>query len=323
MKWINCLDKPIRIYGLLDGYRRLPAEITDKVNSGVTELALHTAGGRVRFATDSAALKVRVKLRAGGMMNHMPLSGMSGVDFYVDGLFRGAVRPENPGQTEYEGGIVGENKMGQVTINLPLYNGLTEIYIGIEDNADIAPPQEYRVAKPVVFYGSSITQGGCASRPGNAYTAVVTRRADADHINLGFSGSGRGESVMARYIASLSMSAFVMDYDHNAPSADHLRATHKPFFKIIREAQPTLPVIFISKPDFDSDPVANAIRRDIINETFVSAQADGDRGVYFVDGQSLFGTRDRDACTVDTCHPNDLGFMRMAEHIYPALKKVL
>lgn len=256
-------------------------------------------------------------------MNHMPLSGMSGVDFYIDRVFRGSLRPESNIQTEYEGGINKEKKLSQVTINLPLYNGVTEVYIGVDEDAVVTAPEEYCIARPVVFYGSSITQGGCASRPGNAYTSILTRWTDADHINLGFSGSALGEPIMAKYIASLSMSAFVMDYDHNAPSVEHLKATHKPFFKIIREAQPTLPVIFITKPDYDSDPVGNAMRRDVINETYISAQAAGDRAVYFVDGQSLFGTRDRDACTVDTCHPNDLGFMRMAEAVYPVLKKIL
>lgn len=323
MKWINCLDTPVKINGLLGGYRRLPSEIINKVNDGVTGLALHSAGGRVRFATDSAAVYARVKLIGGGMMNHMPLSGMSGIDFYTDRIFRGSVRPESHIQTEYEGRINKEKKMSQVTINLPLYNGVSEVYIGVDDDAYVAAPEEYCIARPVVFYGSSITQGGCASRPGNAYTSILTRWTDADHINLGFSGSALGEPIMAKYIASLSMSAFVMDYDHNAPSLEHLKATHKPFFKIIREAQPTLPVIFITKPDYDSDPVGNAMRRDVINETYVSAQADGDRAVYFVDGQSLFGIGDRDACTVDTCHPNDLGFMRMAEAVYPILKKIL
>lgn len=323
MKWINCLDTPVKINGLLGGYRRLPSEIINKVNDGVTGLALHSAGGRVRFATDSSAVYARVKLIGGAMMNHMPLSGMSGVDFYIDRIFRGSVRPDSHVQTEYEGGINREKKMSQVTINLPLYNGVSEVYIGVDDDACVDAPEDYCMARPVVFYGSSITQGGCASRPGNAYTSILARWTDADHINLGFSGSALGEPVMAKYIASLTMSAFVMDYDHNAPSLDHLKETHKPFFQIIREAQPTLPVIFITKPDYDSDPLGNAMRRDIINETYVSAQAAGDRAVYFVDGQSLFGTRDRDACTVDTCHPNDLGFMRMAETVYPVLKKIL
>lgn len=110
MKWINCLDTPIKICGLLDGYHRLPPEMIDKVNSGVTGLALHTAGGRVRFATDSTTLNVRIKLAAGGMMSHMPLSGMSGLDFYIEGVCRGAVYPENPAQIEYEGESPGKIK---------------------------------------------------------------------------------------------------------------------------------------------------------------------------------------------------------------------
>jgi lysophospholipase L1-like esterase len=233
------------------------------------------------------------------------------------------VRPENPSQTEYEGGINKDKNMGQITLNLPLYNGVSEVCVGVEDDAAVISPDEYTVSQPVVFYGSSITQGGCASRPGNAYTSALARLVDADHINLGFSGSARGETIMAQYIASLSMSAFVMDYDHNAPTPEHLKATHKPFFNIIRAAQPSLPVIFLTKPDYDSDPAGNSMRRDVVIETYLSARAAGDRNVYFIDGQSMFGPFDRDACTVDTCHPNDLGFIRMARAVYPVLKKVL
>lgn len=323
MKWINCLDKPFRIYGLTEGYRRLPSDIINIINNGVSGLALHSAGGRIRFATDSQAIFIRVELIGGGMMDHMPLSGMSGVDIYADRVFRGGVRPANDKQTVYEGGITKEKKMSQITVNLPLYNGVREVFIGIDDDALLEPPAEYGIANPVVFYGSSITQGGCASRPGCAYTSLLSAWAGVDHINLGFSGSALGEPAMAEYIASLAMSVFIMDYDHNAPTVEHLKATHKPFFKIIREAQPTLPVIFLTKPDFDNDPVGNAKRRDVVNETYMSAQAAGDRAVFLVDGQSLFGMRDRDACTVDTCHPNDLGFYRMAEAVYPVLKKIL
>ena len=139
-------------------------------------------------------------------------------------------------------------------------------------------------------------------------------------VNLGFSGNAKGEAEMANLIATLQMSAFVMDYDHNAPDVEHLEKTHETFFNIIRKAQPELPVIFLSKPDFDKNPDINALRREVIYNTYISALNNNDKHVYFVDGQTLFGEKDRDACTVDGCHPNDLGFMRMAEKIYPVLK---
>jgi len=211
----------------------------------------------------------------------------------------------------------------QVTINFPLYNRVDALYIGLEGSASVDQGAGYAFAKPVLYYGSSITQGGCASRPGNSYQAIISRRWNCDFINLGFSGSARGETVMADYIASLDISAFVSDYDHNAPDADHLAATHSNFIRIIRQKQPLLPIILVSKPDFDQAPPENIRRRDIIYATYMQAINAGDRHIYFVDGQSLFGSEYRDCCTVDGCHPNDAGFVRMAEVIGQAVGKVL
>ena len=174
-----------------------------------------------------------------------------------------------------------------------------------------------------MFYGSSITQGGCASKAGSAYTTILCRRLDAAQINLGFSGNARGEERMARHIASLPMRLFVMDYDHNAPTPEHLEKTHESFFRIIREAQPDLPVMIISRPSFDVNPEENAVRRDVIRKTCEHALAAGDRHVAFVDGETLYGQADRDLCAVDGTHPNDLGFWRMAEALEPILRPLL
>ena len=105
--------------------------------------------------------------------------------------------------------------------------------VGIDDDAEFlaAPAQKYE--KPVCFYGSSITQGGCASKPGNSYNAMLARWLDFPQVNLGFSGNGKGEDTMAEYIASLDMSAFVYDYDYNAPTTEHYEATHDRFYRII------------------------------------------------------------------------------------------
>ena len=128
---------------------------------------------------------------------------------------------------------------------------------------------------------------------------------------------------MARYIAGLEMSAFIFDYDHNAPNVDHLRRTHEPFFRIVRQAQPQLPIVLVSKPDFDGYPDENRERRNVILQTYANAVAAGDRHVYFVDGETLFGRGDRDMCAVDGCHPTSLGFLRMADRLEPVLRRAL
>ena len=171
-----------------------------------------------------------------------------------------------------------------------------------------------------MFYGSSITQGGCASRPGNCYESRVSRALQADFINLGFSGSCRGEEEMAHYIKTLEMSAFVFDYDHNSRTPKYLGETHQKFFNIIREANPNVPILILSRPE----PVltGNAqISRDVIEKTCLDSRANGDENVYFLDGPALMKIAGFDG-TVDGCHPNDLGFYSMAEAIVEALKPV-
>ena len=331
MIYTSILESPIEISGLAvaegDRFFRLPEDLIDHVSEGVSVRARHTAGGCVRFATDSASIGLRVSLRYTGVSNHMPLSGRSGVDVYFDGLFAASVCPGGVDDAEYAGTAVRptvlEAGMHQVEIFLPLYNGITAMEIGIEDDARLRAPAPHKVPKPLVFYGSSITQGGCASKPGNSYCAMLARWLGAGLINLGFGGNCKGEENVAAYIASLEMSVFLLDYDHNAPNADHLQNTHSRFFRIIREKQPELPIVIVTKPDFDSDPRVNAIRRAVIFETYADAVKNGDKKVWFVDGETLFGHHDRGACTVDGCHPTDLGFYRMAETLLPFVREAL
>ena len=128
---------------------------------------------------------------------------------------------------------------------------------------------------------------------------------------------------MNRFLAGLDISALVLDYDHNAPNSDYLRETHERLFKTVREAQPELPIVLVSKPDTDKNLVDTQKRLDVIQTTYQNALKAGDKHVFFVDGRTLFGKKDRDACTVDACHPNDLGFYRMAEAIEPVLRLAL
>lgn len=308
-------------------YCRLPQALLPEANDGVRFLAWHTSGGRVHFRTDSSAIGLHATLRDGGDMSHMARSGSGGFDLYGGSGsargFRANLRHEHGSK-----GVSGlfcrdmPRQMREWTLYLPLYNGIEALSIGLDPDSRLETPLPFACEKPVLFYGSSITQGGCASRPGNSHPAIITRRLNTDLINWGFSGSAAGEPVMARTIASLGLSAFVLDYDHNAPSAEHLEATHEPFFQIVRRAQPNLPVVFISKPDFNGTPQCRS-RRDIIRRTYRKARDAGDTRVWFVDGETLFGVTERDLCTVDGCHPNDAGFLRMADAITPVLREAL
>jgi hypothetical protein len=306
---------------------RLPQNMASKINEGVTWLAWHTSGVQIRFKTNSNVIALSVELLGPGDMNHMPDTGSSGFDLYmgtgVEKQFIQNFGPAN-GEKIIEGISVESDscQMREYTIYFPLYNGVKKVLVGIEPETKFEPPTPFTIEKPVVFYGSSITQGGCASRPGNAYTAFITRWCDANMLNFGFSGSGCGETNIAELLATIDASVFVIDYDHNAPNEKHLAKTHEPFFNILRKSHPDMPVVMVSRPDSSETPEGVA-RRKIIRQTYENARAEGDANVYFVDGITLFGKTDRDACTVDGCHPNDIGFLRMAEGIYPAVKQGL
>lgn len=144
-----------------------------------------------------------------------------------------------------------------------------------------------------------------------------------DYLNLGFAGNCLAEPELCEYMSSLSMNCFVCDYDHNAPTVEHLQNTHFALYEMIRKNNPDIPYIMISRPDYYIDRHEDNLKRTIIMESFKKAKALGDNNVYFIDGASMFGTHERAACSADGCHPNDLGFYRMAKAIYPTLKYAL
>ena len=338
--YLNAIRAPFSLEGFPWGdpekqeFFRLPAGLTEKeVNSGALWNAWHnTSGGAVRFRTDSPFIAIRSQLSDSGDMNHMPRAGSAGFDLYCgpakNSFHIGTAQP-NPREELLERMLVvrasEDTGIRDWTVNFPLYGGLKTIEIGLAPGSVVEAPAPHECGK-IVFYGSSITQGGCASRPGNNYCSMLCRAVDAEQVNLGFSGCGRGEIAVAKAIASIKgLSAFVMDYDHNAPSAEHLLATHEPFFKAVRATNPDLPIVMMSLCNIwrYRDYANNCKRRDIIKATYDKAVAAGDKHVYFVDGETLFGQYDREACTVDTCHPNDLGFYRMFENTLPTLKRAL
>ena len=315
-------------------YYRLPKTFTTReINQGALNLAHHMSGVCVRFRTDSPQIAIKAEYHEIPDFNHMPRTGIKGFDSYrrrpgeKKYIYNNNVKPDS---AETISGVCGTNPEGELCdwiINFPLYCGVRNVQIGLKAGSSIEAPAARKVKDPVLFYGSSITQGGCASRPGNNYCSMLCREIDAPQINLGFSGCGRGEIALAHAISKLKLSAFVLDYDHNAPTVEHLRNTHEPFFKAVRDANPELPVIMMSRcnyPDYDPAKIADADARiEVIRQTCLNAVASGDKNVWFIDGRILFGEENRDICTVDTCHPNDAGFYRIYQNVLPILKKAL
>ena len=259
-------------------------------------------------------------------MSHFTVCGSAGFDLYVneDGEEKYAATFQPPfNMTEGYESLVKLNgsKMRDITINFPLYSGVESLYVGVSETATVCEAMPYEIDCPIVFYGSSITQGGCASRPGNSYQGFLSRRFNADYINLGFSGNAKGEDAITEYISGLDMSVFVYDYDHNAPTTEHLEKTHEKMFKSIRETHPDVPVIMMSRPVYCLSE-DEEVRRSIVEKTYRNALESGDRNVYFIDGRTLMALAGNEG-TVDGCHPNDLGFASMAKAVGDVLEKVL
>ena len=286
--WLDAKQAPFQLHGVFYDeqkkcYVRMPQEIADTVNNGVKGMNAHTSGGRVRFKTDSKFIGIRAIQKNTALMTHITLLGQSGFDMYRKNdagfdIYYASFRPPMGVKEGYSSPIQTDGAFAEYTINFPLYDGVNELYIALKKDAVIQAPDPYKIEKPVVYYGSSITQGGCASRPGNTYQAILSRRLNVDHINLGFSGSARGEETMVNYLCELckTAAAFVCDYDHNAPNAEHLEKTHLPLYRAVRKANPDLPILLVSAPDVPLKPAQWLPRLEIIRQTYLTAKAEGD-----------------------------------------------
>ncbi len=326
--WLDAASAPFVIYGATqtNPYARLPMEVAKTVSEGVQILSTHTAGIRARFCTDSPYIAIRAEWDGQCRMPHMPFTGISGFDLYrvtsatPKQTFAGSLMPPVICDAGYESIALTTGIMSEYVLNFPLYNNVSRLLVGVRKGSEFQAPRAYANGKPVIFYGSSITQGGCASRPGTCYQNFLSRALNMDYVNLGFSGNCRAEDTMIEYLAGLEMSVFVSDYDHNTPTVEHLAATHERLYRGIRAKHPDIPYVMLSKPDYHDTPDERA-RRAIVMQTYQKAIAEGDRNVYFVDGASLFAGDESDACTVDGCHPNDLGFYRFAQALLPVLRQ--
>lgn len=326
MKTYDILAEPFKLYGLEhdgEGFFRMSRSVADSVSEGVSGLNRNTSGGCLKFSTDSCRIILTATLPGVCLMNHMPLTGSSSFDIYCNGSFAGVFRAPSP--DEYKGTWSSELLLPagkkDILINFPLYNDVSSVFISLEEKACVWEGGKYENKLPVVFYGSSITQGGCASRPGNAYPNMISRCLNREILNLGFSGSCKAEDEMCDYIASLPMSLLVYDYDHNAPTTEYLLETHERFFLRFRKQCPDTPVVMISVADGCFGKEAVEKRKEIILRTYKNALEKGDKNVYFLDGQTFYSETGLDNSTVDTCHPNDLGFYAFYKNISQFIKE--
>ena len=330
----RCYNIPCQgfdLYGVsydaeLHKFTRMDKDVAKNVSNGVYALFANTSGGRLRFATDSSFVGISVSLPWLAQMSHMPLTGSSGFALLekIGNTYAtvSVFRPETDEKTGFTGKVeFAEKKRREFVLFFPLYNDVSELKIYLDPTAEIFEPEKYRNLPPILYYGASIDQGGCASRPDCSYTAMLSKWNDIDFINLGFSGNCMGEQIMAEYLAKIDCSLFFMAYDGNAPSLEYLEKTHYPFYEAYRKAKKDVPIVFMSVPCFENYPNARQ-SRDLIKGSYEKACRSGDKNVYFLDGETLFGENDREICTVEGIHPNDLGFYRIAQKIHSLFEEI-
>ena len=335
LNFFDVRQYPFQIYGLYDyknqtPFKRMPDDIAMNTNEGVATLYTNTSGGRIRFSTDSELIVLSAEIANIARYPHMSLTGACSFDIYEDFPDLGKTRyfstfiPPYNVSDKFESRVyLPSRKKRYFTVHFPLYCDVKSVMIGISENSTIDKGMMYKNFLPIVYYGNSVTQGGCASRPGNSYPNILGRRLNIDFINLGFSGAGRAEDIMAKYLSELDMSLFVCDYDHNAPTQQYLEDTHIKLYQRIRASKPDLPIVIMSKCDFVYDVENSIRRRDIIYETFRYAKNMGDKNIYFLDGSSVYSGDNANIAVIDGVHPSDLGFSLIANMLEEIIARLI
>jgi GDSL-like Lipase/Acylhydrolase family/N-terminus of Esterase_SGNH_hydro-type len=334
--WYNALELGVEGQGWKDlkhPYDRLPSEAEGVVRDAVWWLSHDSAGLSVRFTTDSPVVAARWSLRKDSLdMFHMPSTGVSGLDLYAkhNGDWRWVAmgRPEKQNGNEKTLVSLAPAGVHEYLLYLPLYNGIGSLEIGIKPDATLhkAPAYQESRAKPVLFWGTSILQGGCASRPGMAYPSIIGRRLQRDVINLGFSGNGKMDPELVQMIAKLDVSAYVIDCGPNMTPPLIAERT-EPLVKTLRAAHPQTPIVLVENIHYQDGWFIESKRASYVNKNaelkaaYDRLRSQGIRGLYYIPCDDLFGN-DSEA-TVDGVHATDLGFMRMADVIEPVLRRIL
>jgi hypothetical protein len=314
-------------------FDRLPRKAEGKVRIAVWNLSRQSAGICARFSTDADAIHAKWSLTSANLaMPHMPATGVSGLDLYVRddaGNWRWLAngRPsQQANSTKLVSGISAVKR--EYMLYLPLYNGVTAVEIGVANTAKLYwPPKRAPVRQtPILFYGTSITQGGCASRPGMVHTSILGRRFDRPVINLGFSGNGRMETEVVELIAEIDAAVYVFDCLPNISAPDVLART-KACIDIVRKQHPDTPILLVEDRSYsDSFLVTSKRQRNLSNrqalrKIYDELKAAGDKNLHYLTGEQLLG--DDNEGTVDSSHPTDLGFMRQADAMAKVLKDLL
>lgn len=301
-------------------YDRFPLSMKSKVREPVWSLSRNSAGVSIRFFSNTTAIRVKWELLEDLRMNHMAETGIKGIDLYFKGRdgwqYVNTARPE--GKTNdflLVGNMSPERR--EYRMYLPLYDGVTRLEVGIDSLAYISKPEKHK-GRPIVFYGTSITQGGCASRPGMVHTSIISRKLDLECINFGFSGNGRMEKPVVDLIAGIDALFYVIECSENM-TPEEINENSAPLLSVIRQQHPHTPVVFVNNMTYENSSLDEMsmkgiiAKNEMIGNVFRKLTEAGNKNLYFIDKSRSLG-HDHEA-TVDGVHLTDLGFMRYADFL--------
>ncbi|NKB66106.1 MAG: hypothetical protein GKR89_03510 [Candidatus Latescibacteria bacterium] len=334
MIWTDIRDLRLEGQGWTDTkapFDRLPARAEGVVRDAVWGLSRHSAGLCAKFTTDAPRIEARWTLTSNALaMTHMPATGVSGLDLYIDTSqgphWAGVGRPETAPDVEavlINGLAPGEKSC---TLYLPLYNGVSAVSIGVPDGCTIHSSERPADRKQVVFYGTSITQGGCSSRPGTCHVAMVGRDLDCETLNLGFSGNGQMDPEVADLLAELDPHLFIIDCLPNM-AANLVAERTAPLVRRIRQSRPETPILLVEDRTYSNasfvvaHQTRNQTSRQALQQAYATLKDEGVTGLHYMEGANLLGDDSDD--TVDGSHPTDLGFRRQADRFVEAIGTIL
>lgn len=322
-----------RAFGDMERLRwfdRLPASAQGRVTTAVWDLSRDSSGMAVRFKTDATTLWANYTLMKDKLAGPaMTAVGSSGLDLYARddaGQWRwvGITRPAAKAvRQEIISGLAPGFR--EYMVYLPLYNGIEALSLGVSAGARFEPVAP-RTEKPIVFYGTSITHGAAASRPGMVHTAILGRRLNLPVINLGFSGNGRMDAEVGEFLVRIDAAVFVIDCLPNM-NAEQVRQKAVPLVQQLRAAHPATPIVLVEDRRNTNAwllPARNKHHTDnhaALREVWEKLQQLGISRLYYVRGDDLLG-HDAEGAT-DGSHPSDLGFVRQADIFEPVLRTAL
>ena len=323
--------EPIEYRGMYKKFVRVPEEVAKQTNEFLYKYRNTSAGVRMVFRTDSDYIAIHTEYEdCDQWCSSYTNAAVSGFNVAVlKGNKLCCVKTVSPSQGEgknyAEGRVMLEEGMKEVEIVFPLFIAIKKMYIALREGSKVLKTnRKYKYDKPVVFYGSSIVHGVGSSIPFNTYPNLASYMYGFDYYNYGFGAGAKTEEAIIDFLASLDMSVFVYDYDHNAPSVEYFAQTHYRGYKQFREKQPNTPIILISKFGYYySNLVDNERRRKIILDTYQKGIEAGDKNLWFIDGRFLVPKKDAWFLTTDLVHPNDIGYYYMAKRIGKVVVKAI